>query len=280
MVAVRELEAPAETRGADTAGESCEARLVTGDVGEGASRSTERSGAPERYSVGRRVPPVRLSAAPTSQRRRESSDLAGSPGVGRDGRVSSSESMGTDSFATLLRDAQNGRPEAFAQLYRTLQPALLRYLWVGLRDRAEDVAAETWVEVVKRLDRFDGDETGFRAWIFTIARSKAIDAGRKDARTPPTTAWDPVLDQIVVTGDLTAETVEEHLSTERAIDLIRLLPPDQAEAVTLRVVAGLDVARVAEIMERSSGSVRVLTHRGLKKLASLVQVVGEREDLT
>src|SRR6478752_8539555 len=90
--------------------------------------------------------------------------------------------MSHDSFARLLAATRDGRPEAFAQLYRGLQPGLLRYLRTGSGERAEDVAAETWVEVVRRLDRFDGDEAGFRAWLFTIARSKAIDAGRKESR--------------------------------------------------------------------------------------------------
>jgi RNA polymerase sigma-70 factor (ECF subfamily) len=48
--------------------------------------------------------------------------------------------------------------------------------------------------------------------------------------------------------------------------LISELAPDQAEAVMLRIVAGMDVGRVAEIMGRTPGSVRVLCHRGLRKL--------------
>jgi len=49
--------------------------------------------------------------------------------------------------------------------------------------------------------------------------------------------------------------------------VVATLPPDQAEAVALRVVAGLDVDRVAEIMRKRPGTVRVLTHRGLRRLA-------------
>ena len=55
--------------------------------------------------------------------------------------------------------------------------------------------------------------------------------------------------------------------------MIASLPPDQAEAVLLRIVAGLDTARTAQLMDRSAGAVRVLTHRGLKTLlASLTEV--------
>ena len=62
------------------------------------------------------------------------------------------------------------------------------------------------------------------------------------------------------------EEAAEHSITDRAVALIAELPPDQAEAVMLRIVAGMDVARVAEIMDRSPGSVRVLCHRGLRRL--------------
>jgi RNA polymerase sigma-70 factor (ECF subfamily) len=62
------------------------------------------------------------------------------------------------------------------------------------------------------------------------------------------------------------DEVAERSATERAVALIAELPPDQAEAVMLRIVVGLDVARVADLMERSPGSIRVLCHRGLRRL--------------
>ena len=55
--------------------------------------------------------------------------------------------------------------------------------------------------------------------------------------------------------------------------LVRRLPPDQADAVLLRIVAGMDVGQVAEVMGRSEGSVRVLVHRGLQRLRELVERV-------
>ena len=60
------------------------------------------------------------------------------------------------------------------------------------------------------------------------------------------------------------------LSTERAVDLIGRLAPDQAEVVLLRVVADLDVAATARVVGKSRGAVRVLTHRGLRRLATLL----------
>jgi RNA polymerase sigma factor (sigma-70 family) len=82
-------------------------------------------------------------------------------------------------FAATLSAARRGDEDAFAALWRQLQPALLRYLRVLVPEAAEDLAGETWLEVVRGLDRFDGDELRFRAWIFTIARHRTIDWWRR-----------------------------------------------------------------------------------------------------
>ena len=64
-----------------------------------------------------------------------------------------------------------------------------------------------------------------------------------------------------------AASAMEGFSTRAALAVVATLPADQAEAVVLRVVAGLDVERVASIMDKRPGTVRVLTHRGLRRLA-------------
>ncbi len=83
--------------------------------------------------------------------------------------------------------AQGGDEEAVARLFRDLQPLLLRYLRVTVAPgAAEDVAGDTWLDVVAGLDRFSGGEMQFRAWLFTIARLRAIDAARARERRPRT----------------------------------------------------------------------------------------------
>jgi RNA polymerase sigma-70 factor (ECF subfamily) len=78
-------------------------------------------------------------------------------------------------------------------------------------------------------------------------------------------------DLIEVPGnDDTAGATLEALSTDAALELIARLPPGQAEVVTLRAVAGLSVEQVAEIVGKRPGAVRVLAHRGLRRLAELL----------
>lgn len=167
-------------------------------------------------------------------------------------------------FDRVLADAQAGDEYAFARLWRDLNPPLLRYLSLG-GEMAEEVAAEAWTTVVRGLARFQGDETAWRAWVFTTARRRAVDAGRKRAREAglgwraSTWASDTAADS--------ADAVVEAAATEDALRLVRSLPASQAEVVLLRVVAGLPVAEVAELLGRSPGAVRVACHRGLESLA-------------
>src|SRR5215211_4437073 len=88
------------------------------------------------------------------------------------------------SFPAVLAAAQRGDQQAFAVLWRELQPAVLRYLRVAAPAVAEDLAADTWVSVIRGLERFRGDERAFKGWLFTAARHRVVDWRRLAARQP------------------------------------------------------------------------------------------------
>ena len=175
-------------------------------------------------------------------------------------------------FEVALASARTGDEAAFASIFRDVQPALLRYLRVITAD-PEDVAGETWVHVVTGLRRFRGGEQDFRAWLFTIARNRAADAGRSRARRPAVPLDMTEAAQLLTTPDA-ADQALEAVSTQAAMALIKSLPPDQAEIIMLRVVAGLDAGDVAKIVGKSPGAVRVAAHRGLRRLAGQVEQAG------
>lgn len=167
-----------------------------------------------------------------------------------------------------LKRARNGEEAGFVELWRTLHPPLLRYLTVGRNDSPEDLAAETWFQVVRDLGKFNGDGGDFKAFLFTVARHRAIDAGRARAARPVTLVAEPT----PVHSEPSAESVVlEMESTRSAMELVAQLPPEQAELVMLRVVAGLEVAQVAEIVGKQPGTVRVAVHRALKTLRELAE---------
>ena len=180
-----------------------------------------------------------------------------------------------DRFDDLLDAARAGDQDAFAEIWREHHPGLLRYLRVVDRVIAEDIAAETWLHVTRGLGRLTGDEDGFRAWLFTIARRRHLDAHRAAGRRPPTTDAEETLAEMAGAAS-TAADVDERIATEAALRLIAALPPDQSEVVALRVIADLDVAQVARLVKKRPGTVRVLAHRGLRRLA---EMMGDADDL-
>jgi len=176
-------------------------------------------------------------------------------------------------FSITLASAQGGDETAFACLFRDLQPALLRYLQV-ITPEADDVAGDTWLQVVKGLPGFRGGEEAFRAWLFTIARHRAVDAGRSRSRRPdvPLGVADTAEQQPAAPD--AAELALEAISTRSVLALIKTLPRDHAEIVMLRVVAGLEAADVARIVGKTPGAVRVTAHRALRKLADVAERAG------
>jgi RNA polymerase sigma-70 factor (ECF subfamily) len=178
-----------------------------------------------------------------------------------------------DDFARVLADAQGGSEDQFAVLWRDANPALLRYLRVLAPENAEDIAAETWVNVVRGLPRFIGDEAAWRAWLFTTARRRLIDQARLRKRHPAEPLEDVSAAEMPRTPDA-AQIALDNMATESAIALLSQLPLPQAEVIMLRVVAGLDTDVVAELLGKTPGNVRVMAHRGLKKLEDLLGRAG------
>jgi RNA polymerase sigma-70 factor (ECF subfamily) len=177
-----------------------------------------------------------------------------------------------DALEDCLRQAVAGDESAFTRLYAALAPKLLRYATVLVGQDADDVAAEAWLQIARDMRAFSGDLDAFRGWTARIVRNRAIDLARARTRRPalpsglhgtsdvferadPDDAWDGA---------------DERISTERAIALIATLPQEQAEAVVLRAVIGLDAAGAGAILGKRPGAVRVAAHRGLQRLAGQI----------
>ncbi|MFJ7290901.1 RNA polymerase sigma factor [Streptomyces collinus] len=170
--------------------------------------------------------------------------------------------------------AQDGDETAFAVAYRLVQPGLLGYLRGLVGEDAEDVASDAWLQIARDLGRFQGDGAGFRGWTATIARHRALDHVRRQrARPRPGVIEQDVLD--LPGPHSTHEQALEAVSTERALEMVRGLPRDQAEAVLLRVIVGLDGPSAARVLGKRPGAVRTATHRGLKRLARQLGLAAE-----
>ncbi|WP_411105806.1 RNA polymerase sigma factor [Streptomyces sp. cmx-4-9] len=166
--------------------------------------------------------------------------------------------------------AQDGDENAFRTVYRAVHPRLLGYVRTLVGDGdAEDVTSEAWLQIARDLDSFTGDADRFRGWAARIARNRALDHVRMRGRRPAIGGDESELAGRAADCDTAGEAMEA-LSTGMAMALIAQLPQDQAEAVVLRVVVGLDAKSAAETLGKRPGAVRTAAHRGLKRLAELL----------
>ena len=183
-----------------------------------------------------------------------------------------------DQFEGVIAAAKTGAEWAITVLYREFSPGLLRYLRAQAPADGEDLASEVWMNAAAGLARFEGDDAAFRCWLFSIARRRVVDFRRREQRRRTmlnslerSGASDPV------DPEAQALTASE---TEAALAHIASLPPDQAEVVLLRVVAGLDAEEVAAIVGKKAGAVRVLQHRALKRLSGRLARERRKVDVT
>jgi RNA polymerase sigma-70 factor (ECF subfamily) len=187
--------------------------------------------------------------------------------------------------AELVERLRAGDEEAFATLVRLYQARLLRLAEsiVNSRAVAEEVVQDTWIAVIRGVDRFEG-RSSFKTWLFHLLvnrarttagrehRTASLPEGDLDDRfdgsgawsTPPAPWADQVDDRLV--ADRLARRVQEILPS---------LPATQRQVVVLRDVEGLDPTDVSRLLGLTDGNQRVLLHRGRAKIRQyLAQEMG------
>lgn len=178
-------------------------------------------------------------------------------------RVASGMSLG-ESFES----AQAGAEWAFSCLYREINPRLLRYFGSRVPGEAEDLAVETWLGAARRIGDFRGGQQQFHAWIFTIAHGRLVQYWRDLKRTPPVAPDESGLSEHPASDDVEAGVLDSLSGLEASREIVRELSFDQAEVILLRVLGGLGVAEVADILGKRPATVRVLQHKALRRLAT------------
>jgi RNA polymerase sigma-70 factor (ECF subfamily) len=129
----------------------------------------------------------------------------------------------------------------------------------------EDLLSEVLLQVVKGLERFEGDERSFRTWVLTIAHRRLVDDIRKATRSRETPVPPEGLMDRAADADVEQE-VTQSLEAERAARMMRELAPDQQDVLLLRLFAGLTVDEVAQVVGKRPGAVKALQRRGLASL--------------
>ena len=150
--------------------------------------------------------------------------------------------------ASLLAAARSGERWAVAELYHDVHPRLARYLRARAPQSADEVEREVWLATAGRLFAH-GDQVGFRASVFSIARQRLRDRGR------------------IRKGRQDGVGFPE----DAAEFVVRSLSRAQSELLLLRVVAGLEVTEVAQVIGKPTRTVIRLEHRAVRRLERRVR---------
>lgn len=178
-----------------------------------------------------------------------------------------------EGFDVVLAAARRGDEWAWTVLYRDLAPTLTGYLRGQRAPHPEDLTSEVMLQVVRDLHAFDGDESAFRSWVFTIARNRTIDLRRYLARRPSSTVDDERLDGAMTPAEGADEDAVEAITTDELEQLLDGVTPDQREVLLLRYVAGLTQAEVCAVLGKDINAVKQLQRRGLRSLRTHLEEV-------
>jgi RNA polymerase sigma-70 factor (ECF subfamily) len=169
--------------------------------------------------------------------------------------------MSPERFITLLEGARQGSEAAWQALYDELAPRVLGYLRANNAPDPEDVLSEAFLQVARDISRFEGDEAGFRSWVFTIAHHRLIDARRHSARRPVDLSPEPP--EPAGRADDAAEEALARIGVEEVHRVLATLSDDQRAVLLLRVIGDMSVDDVARAVGKRPGAVKALQRRGL-----------------
>jgi RNA polymerase sigma factor (sigma-70 family) len=161
----------------------------------------------------------------------------------------------------VLAAARHGDGLALRRVYEWLAPAVLGYLRAKGVDDPEAVTSDVFVALLPQLPRFVGDPSSLRTLTFSIAHARMVDDHRRRMRRPAPVQYSRFEDLRVV--ESAEDCAHTRLATQHVLTILDLLPAEQREVLSLRIVADLSIDQVAEIMGKSPGAVKQLQRRGL-----------------
>lgn len=222
----------------------------------------------------RSVPePTAPPSGPLSIVKRPSAEATAPSASGRPDPPSPSAGEPPDAtVADLVARAQAGEAEAFGLLYDRYLELVYRYIYyrVGGVALAEDLASETFLRALRRIDSFSWQGRDFAAWLVTIARNLIADHYKSGRYRLEITTEDILESAPQQTADGPENQVLDALTNQTLLEAVRSLNPEQQECIVLRFLQGLSVSETALVMGKNDGAIKALQYRAVRALARLL----------
>lgn len=195
--------------------------------------------------------------------------------------------------AELVGALRRGDEDAFRRVVTMYHAALVRTArcYVGSQASAEEVAQDTWVAVIRGIDRF-GSRSTFKTWLFHIAVNQARTRALREARSVPLAITDDDAPSVPASrflasdhprwprhwhteptdwGELPEQVVDADATRELVEATIATMPALQRQVITMRDIDGLSADEVCEILGISGANQRVLLHRARSKVRARLE---------
>ncbi len=172
----------------------------------------------------------------------------------------------------LLALACKGNVEAFGVLYEQLSPVVFRFMLAHISNfhDAEDLTADVFLRAWKALPNFRPQGAPFLAYLLRIARNILVDHYRRSGHVRQ--AGPLELESQAAEPDSGPAERLQHLQDMRELyQVLEKMREEYRTVLVLRFIEGFDVNETARLMTRSSGALRVLTHRALAALRGLIE---------
>jgi len=169
----------------------------------------------------------------------------------------------------LVKQAKNGGLEAFGIIYELFAERIYRYIYLKIsdKDEAEDLTQQVFIKAWEALPDFRFKKNPFSSWLYSIARNLITDFYRK--KKPIFSLDAEIKIDVPDAADLNEQLMIKE-KTQKVFRAIQQLPDEQKELLILRFVDEFSYNEIAKIMRKSPLTLRVLQHRALKRLRTII----------
>lgn len=184
--------------------------------------------------------------------------------------IRTSSSTGEYDDAQLLAEAVNYDERALGILYDRYEIKIYTYIYrrTGERSLSEDLTGQVFLKMLEAIRNRKAWHSSFSGWLYRIAHNVVIDFYRQRDNQPQVSLDDePMLPDL---NDNPAQATELKLDVERLRAAIARLTDEQAEVISLRFLEGYSISEVAEMMNKTEGSIKALQYRAVANLRQLL----------
>jgi RNA polymerase sigma-70 factor, ECF subfamily len=173
----------------------------------------------------------------------------------------------------LIKQAQRGDSEAFAQLYQAHVQAIYRYIVYRVSDAqlAEDLTADVFTRAISGLKSYQDEGHPFLAWLYRIAHARVVDTYRKQGRRPIES--DVEEENIPIEQDMDHAMLKAQAS-ELLRNAMQNLTDEQQQVLILRFIEDKRLEETALIMGKNANAIKALQHRAVRSLANRLERLG------